>query len=309
MITKELLLKTNEFVDNEYLTKYVNLINDNVMRKHEPFVTNKHHIIPRYIFKKRREKLDNSKENTVHLMYKDHLLAHFYLSGCAIGQGKYWNLYAVFQLSGKKYFDNNLVKEIENLDDYQKIYTEAVTSAPNHRKGSKVSDETKERMKKAQKIRCETIGPTNKGTVWVNNSFEERMINKTELDKYIKDGFVKGRIYKHSDKTKAKIAESSRHIYRGPEFSEKMRQYALKQGPRSAETRKKLSDSVSEYYKTHNSPMLGKKQAKESIEKMRSKLAGRKRVNNGEIFKQVYPEEVQKYLDMGWKLGGLKKKK
>ena len=55
--------------------------------------------------------------------------------------------------------------------------------------------------------------------------------------------------------------------------------------------------------------MIEIRNTKEAIEKMRSKLAGRKRVNNGEIFKQVYPEEVQKYLGMGWKLGGLKKKK
>ena len=35
---------------------------------------------------------------------------------------------------------------------------------------------------------------------------------------------------------------------------------------------------------------------------------GRKSINNGSIIKRVYPDEIEEYLQKGWKLGGLKRK-
>ena len=89
----------------------------------------------------------------VNLIYKDHLLAHYYLIGCAIGQGKYWNLYSIFLATGHKYVSQSDIDFIKQLPQYQEMYESAINSAPNHRKGTTVSKETIQKMSEAQKLR------------------------------------------------------------------------------------------------------------------------------------------------------------
>ena len=78
------LLSSNLVVDNEYLDKYVKLIEDNLTTKRKKFVTQRHHIIPRYYYKLNNLPVDNSKDNLVNLPYKYHFLTHLYLSKCSI---------------------------------------------------------------------------------------------------------------------------------------------------------------------------------------------------------------------------------
>lgn len=47
MITKQFLLEHNDFIDNEFLLKYVELINNNQETKRELYKTASHHIIPK----------------------------------------------------------------------------------------------------------------------------------------------------------------------------------------------------------------------------------------------------------------------
>lgn len=80
---RERVLCSGVAVDNEYLCMYVELIKDNVHTKKEKFVTQKHHIIPKYYFKKKSTAVDDSSNNVVNLVYSDHILAHYYLCKCS----------------------------------------------------------------------------------------------------------------------------------------------------------------------------------------------------------------------------------
>lgn len=92
-IIKNSLQEKNLVVDNDYLTKYINLILDNLHTDKQKYITHKHHIIPRYYYKHKNLPLDNSPDNIVNLRYSDHILCHYYLSMCS---------------SCKKFKDSNL---------------------------------------------------------------------------------------------------------------------------------------------------------------------------------------------------------
>lgn len=70
------------FIENEYFSKYIQLVELNRLTKQQSFITQKHHIIPQYYFKKNNLPIDNSKNNIINLQYKDHILAHYYLINC-----------------------------------------------------------------------------------------------------------------------------------------------------------------------------------------------------------------------------------
>lgn len=79
---KQLLLSTQEFHDNDYLTAYCQLIIEcEVVR--ELHKTQCHHIVPRAYFKKHMKECDNSDSNLVVLLHKDHVKAHIYLALCS----------------------------------------------------------------------------------------------------------------------------------------------------------------------------------------------------------------------------------
>jgi hypothetical protein len=85
---KNLLLSTGYFIDNEYLDLYVDLINSNMDTKSSD-ATQVHHILPRCYYSIVNEVVDNSKNNLVTLLYKNHLLAHYYLSLCSKSNLRY----------------------------------------------------------------------------------------------------------------------------------------------------------------------------------------------------------------------------
>lgn len=81
---KSRLLSTSYFVDNGFLDKYVNLIYDNRLEKHEKRYSQCHHGFPKCVSKKLGESIDDSKENLFELKFSVHVLAHVYLSLCSI---------------------------------------------------------------------------------------------------------------------------------------------------------------------------------------------------------------------------------
>ena len=68
--------------ENEYFDKYIDLVSKNKYTIKQKFKTQQHHIIPKAYFKRNNLKIDNSEENLVNLLYKDHVLAHYYLYKC-----------------------------------------------------------------------------------------------------------------------------------------------------------------------------------------------------------------------------------
>lgn len=164
---REKLLSTSVFEECEYFDKYVQLISDNITTEAESGKTQCHHIIPRCYFEHRRLVVDDAPENLVNLLYRDHILAHYYLALCSIGRFKYSMELAFMMLVNFDLVEDSF---ISNLDRYQAIYESSIQSrrgrAPGNKgkpmseeqkskiseslKGHAVSDESKERMRQAQ---------------------------------------------------------------------------------------------------------------------------------------------------------------
>lgn len=70
---KNKLLKTDLFIDNEYLDQYLDLV---LNKKLNLGYTEKHHILQRSYFKKNKLPIDNTDNNVVNLLYCDHCKAH-----------------------------------------------------------------------------------------------------------------------------------------------------------------------------------------------------------------------------------------
>ena len=120
---KNTLLELNIVVDNQYLDNYCSLIINNLSTPVQKYETQKHHIIPRCYYKCNNLQVNNESSNLINLLYKDHLLAHYYLSLCGIGKFRYSNETALFFLS--YYMDKPDIKELlSKLDNIQNLYTE-----------------------------------------------------------------------------------------------------------------------------------------------------------------------------------------
>ena len=63
LVLKNILLETNEFLDNEYLDKYVDLITLNKFTKKELYKTQRHHIIPKCYYKNNNLLINNEANN------------------------------------------------------------------------------------------------------------------------------------------------------------------------------------------------------------------------------------------------------
>ena len=117
------LLNTNYFIDNEYLDKYCELVKQNEFTKKQENKTNNHHILPKSYFKMLGLPVDNSPENLVHVLYKDHIIIHYYLCLCAKGNLKHRLANAFLHLVNRRWKYENFNPEVD-LSEYQKIYEE-----------------------------------------------------------------------------------------------------------------------------------------------------------------------------------------
>lgn len=120
MITK--LLNTGLFFENEFFYKYVDVINSNHDTIKEQCRTQTHHIVPKYYFEDSGLEIDNSSGNLVELLYKDHIIAHYYLALCSIkSENRARNVLAIkFLLQGSTLEALN-IDDID-LDVYQSLY-------------------------------------------------------------------------------------------------------------------------------------------------------------------------------------------
>lgn len=309
MYSKEYLLSLDYFVQNEYFELYYNLIlNTGVART--KFKTNSHHIIPRHYFKANKKTIDNSIDNIVELSFKDHLLAHLYLSGCTTGQNRYWNLYAIFYMSGHTLSAENMIElnTIKNLDIYQTLYEEAIAAAPNHRKGCKVSEQTRQKMCIAAKLKS---SPT-KGRKWVNDGARDFMVPAIDVQKYIEVGYKLGRLYKHSEEWKAAQAERNHNRVITDEFRQKMSTIVKNTAfanPALITAERKQRNS--EWHKNHSkgklNSMYGKHLSAEAKNKISKKKSGKVAVYKDQRTTYITTDELQHYLNSGWKRGRAKK--
>lgn len=159
---KTALLTTNIFIDNNYLDDYLNLMVNNQCAQAEPFRTQKHHIIPQCYFKYNNLDIDNSENNLVNLLYKDHILAHYYLCLCTQGVMFDKLVNAFFHLTNRKYKYNYDEFNVELLDNYQYLYEENKRVASDRRRGKpgpKWSAEARLRLSELTKGKPKNLSP------------------------------------------------------------------------------------------------------------------------------------------------------
>ena len=219
---KEVLLATEHFLDNEYLDKYVNLIYNNLHTKKKTGKTQQHHILPKCYFKFIGKPCDNSKANLVHLLYVDHIRAHYFLSQCMIDlklAGA--NAHVVWFVLKQRYTEADLLLEdVLTATEIQRSYELSQEWNKLIHTGKKASEETRLKISRA-----------NKGKV------------KPDSVKAAASRTHKGKVL--SEETKDKIRATQAKNYKPRKTSE--------------ETKHLLSQIKLEYYKTHPGTRLGKK--------------------------------------------------
>ena len=72
-------------------------------------------------------------------------------------------------------------------------------------------------------------------------------------------------------------------------------------------SKKKVSESLREYYKTHQQIMTPEKIAKMKETKAKNPTGTGKWMNDDNVQTKIKHENVNKYIEMGWKMGTLKK--
>lgn len=76
-------------------------------------LTQIHHILPRFFYKQLGIPVDNSSENTVELSLNQHILAHYFLYNCSLGDMKQINLGAFALLTKGEQIENFDAIDIE----------------------------------------------------------------------------------------------------------------------------------------------------------------------------------------------------
>ena len=124
---KETLLSLDGFVNNQYLDKYVQLVERNMRTPTRGGLTNRHHIIPKAYFNINGLKVDNNPTNLVTLNYREHNLAHYYLCLCTKGKLLFANELALECLKSRKRLGEQNRQLIENLPLYNIIYKDYIS--------------------------------------------------------------------------------------------------------------------------------------------------------------------------------------
>lgn len=148
-------------------------------------------------------------------------------------------------------------------------------------KGKKLSEEQKEKIKKSFREK-----------MFVNKDGEEKFIEKELLNKYLNDGWKKGRIYRPmSEQSLQKMKEKISKENKG-------RIYINKDGKEKIVKKEEIDNYLLNGWKKGQ---CIKRNLKVSL--------GTKWINNGIENKYVKEEKLQEYLDSGWNIGMLKRNK
>ena len=178
---KKRLLETGFIIDNEYLDRYCCLVHLNKDTIKELYKTQIHHIIPKCFYRIRNIKCDDTQDNLVNLSYKDHVLAHYYLSMCSNNsEFRYLNLCALkYCLNHRDYKKQDYYKSerelIEHLDKFQELYEES-------KKISSIKSSNAQKGKPRK----------NKGTKHIHKDGVYKMVSPEELQHYVDEGWEMG---------------------------------------------------------------------------------------------------------------------
>lgn len=238
MKLKTILLQLDVIEDNEYLDKYCELIEANKETEHIKGKTHKHHVIPKSYYKINNIDVNNTEDNLVNLLFKDHILAHYYLVLCSNNLDfKYANELAFSYLTNNdKYPIKDNEKDIlTSLPYYQKLYEEGCQIRARKNTGKKRTEETKQKMSEWQK------GKPKSEEAKKNMSKAQKNRPKS-AEEIVR---LKEIIAKKSKEERREIAKKISEKTKGRIMSdeEKMRRsMVLKGKPKSDERKKHLSE-------------------------------------------------------------------
>lgn len=189
---------------------------------------------------------------------------------------------------------NKAVKENGGLSkEHIKKLSESHKGKPSNRKGKHLSNEIKLK-----------IIESNKNRRWVNKNNINKHIKSKELEKYLNNGWNFGRILNvkgtnhpmygkhHTRETKEKLSKS--HKGQIPWNKNKCNIYSeeILQKMRESKKGKKITES----------------HKKKISEALKDKNKGKRWINDGIHNKFICKEELDSYLNNGWKLGQFTKK-
>ena len=254
------LLSTNLFQNNEYFKAYKDII-VNDMQPEGVQGCQIHHIIPRCVFKFLKLETDESTQNKVQLLYKDHLRAHYYLYWACTNSKLKHSLASAFSLI---YTNRDFSEDIELLDltEIQKLYEEFITTRSVEYKGR--------------------YGP-NTGSIAVTNELQEKYIKPEQLQDYLAEGWRKGR--------KAFSDIDRKHKSEAARGRRAMTKDNITIAVKLHEIDTYLEDGwqlgVSDSWKiSHAASFKG--------------LPGYRSMSKGDIFIKVSPDHIQEYLEAGY---------
>lgn len=226
------LKSTHYFNENEYFSKYIRLIINNLDTVKEKRVTQSHHIIPRAYFIENNLEVDNTSYNLVNLRFVDHILAHYYLCKCcSTDKARQDNGLAVYLMSSyhpeqfKELSQNTFILQetyelskqkmsqihkSKILSEQQRIEISERTKGENNPMYgtsrpdiSKFNSITKKNNKymlgkhhseETKTKLCKNLKGKALNKIWINNGIEEHMIHKDDFEGYLSKGYYRGRL-------------------------------------------------------------------------------------------------------------------
>lgn len=298
---KNRLLSLHLFEDNLFLDNYCNLIFKNLSTKKETYKTQVHHFIPAAYYKNkyniegknyRKEcnklALEDANNLLVNLLFKDHVLAHYYLAQCSKDNLFTAQMTTAIQRMGMKdedisqLFDSEFQKNYEQMKkiagaEHSKI-TKGNMPTPWNKGGGKYSEQHRARLSKSHK--------ENPNRYWLGKHHSE------ETKQKIKE-FNQGK--KLSEDTKLKISN-----YRKGKISNTKDKIWITDGVKNKVV---SEEQLNNYLEKGFYLGITRKKSKKYVRTKPSASKGRKCIHKNNVYKYVYPHELEKYLKEGWSYG------
>lgn len=273
------LLATGLVQQSSFLTKYCKLLLNNSLAEYDSSIANYHHAIPRMYFEDNNLEIDNSNDNLFILLYKDHVLAHYYLAMAAVDDTfRYKMAYAVRFVVGQ-------VKDITERDLLDKL-PEAQKSYELIAREFSINNPAK-KPENAKKI-----SEARKGKIYIRKDNKSIVIKPDQLDEYITNGWERGRIgnWTHSQKNKIGIVHEGKNRL----IAQDELQHYLELGASVGHLPHNITN------KGNMGKMPAESRAKQA-ENRRNKIAVHDKITGKIMY--IIKEDLDNYLQQGYGLG------
>ena len=279
---------------------YHNIINNRLENPVLNEYTECHHILPRSLGG------SDDKSNLVNLLAREHFICHLLLT---------------------KMYKEGSVEWIKMIKAFMMMYQSSKAHADQRYSDNKWYEYLRINFSKAQSINQSGKGNSGYGTSWICNYELNKTIKikKNELQEYLDNGWVKGRIintenyysckgclYVRKDGIKKRINENELQEYLDNGWSWSNEKKERKNNCKAfiwmynEKTEEELKIKKNELQDYLDKGWIKRKQRKPKYNKERT---DQKLINNNIRQKFVFKNELQDYLNKGWKLGGIKGKK